>query len=230
MIMRNIKQQSEVTVRRKTGFKNYHVHIGVLVLIMLVGLSIIYSYKMKTAENSKDQSIADAIASFDAGNQEEAITMIKSILSNDPGNEEAETRLAYFYYQSGDYDSFIKFVDDNNLKSSTLYNMMATAYQGMGDNQKAEEYFNLALISNAKSTQVYINFAAYYQSQGNYGKALGVLEKGLEINEKSTSLLISAASVSLKMGNKVKAKEYANRVLEANPDNAQAKAILTQAK
>ncbi|OQB06344.1 MAG: photosystem I assembly protein Ycf3 [bacterium ADurb.Bin212] len=170
----------------------------------------------------------DAIVSFDGGDKESGVKILESILKKEPNNEEVKNRLATFYYQLGEEEKFIEFVNDNNLKSATIYNMLATIYQSRGELNMAEENFQLAIEASPKSPQIYINYAAYYQSQSKFDKALEIIERGLTHTPGSITMLNSAASISLKMGDKSQSQEYANAVLRLDPNNSQAKAILAE--
>lgn len=215
-------------MKKKPKIRNSHVYLGVILIIIIIAAIIIYSYHRNGIEK-ESSTLSDVVSLFDNGNQQEAIATLEGIIERNPSDSDAKNRLAMYYYQAKDYDKFLSFVQENNLDSSTISNMMANVYAAKQDKENAVKYYQLAINQSPKSTQNYVNFSAYYQTLGDYQSALDVLKSGLIISPNSNTLLNSAASVCLKMGNEDEAVQYAQRVLADDPENAQANAIIREA-
>lgn len=195
-------------------------------LVVIVVLCITTAY-LGANKNSNTTKIADAVAKFDSGNKDGGIKILEDLLKKDPNNNDLKIKLASYYYQADKLDQFVSYVEAEQLKSSAISNMLATIYQDKADYPKAEDYYREAIAQAPNSARAYVNFAAYYQAHGHLDQALVTIKQGISANPKSTLLLITASSICYKMSDKVASASYANQVLALDPDNSQAKSILS---
>lgn len=213
---------------KKISLKRYHAYLFALALVLVI--SALLTFLWDGDSRDRADTVVEAIALFDSGKQQDAILSLEKICRDNPGDKEALSRLAMYYYQTREFDKFLDLTVDKNIESATIYNMMADVYSDRNDYVNAERYFKEAIRTNPRSSSAYVSFASYYQKRADYDSSLATLEQGLQVLPNSSILLNSAASICLKKGDKVRANEYANAVLARDPENTQAEAILSETK
>jgi|WetSurMetagenome_2_1015567.scaffolds.fasta_scaffold30680_2 protein O-mannosyl-transferase len=93
---------------------------------------------------------------------------------------------SYNYYQQGKYKESIKDIEEMvklNLPGKSGYlNNIAMCYQGMGDTEKAIEYFSEAFKINSQNINALAGIADCYRIRGDKNKAIEYYKKVLILN------------------------------------------------
>ncbi|MFW6287173.1 MAG: tetratricopeptide repeat protein [bacterium] len=102
------------------------------------------------------------------------------------------------YYDSPFYNEAKKELEKARqlgIESAGLHSDLATAYQGLGNFEKAAEEYELAISKGAISD--YINLGSLYMEIGNLDSALNVYKKAIEENPDSPSIYINMGDIYL---------------------------------
>ncbi len=210
--------------------KNEKFLITGFIILAVCALAVFIRLKMPVIPKDPEVNIEDVVTIFDNGQKEQAISILEELLAKEPENENYQNLLSSYYFQTKQNEKFISMAEDYNLDSAQTYGMLANIYEQKGDSDMALKYYLLALNSNPKNSSNYIALSAHYQSKGDLNKAIEIIERGLANIPKSVNLNLRAASISLKMNNDKLAGDYAKKVLEFDPNNSQARAILAGIK
>jgi tetratricopeptide (TPR) repeat protein len=116
------------------------------------------------------------------------------------------------------------------LKSNYVlgYYNLGLYYQEIGD--EAESLANIEKANNLDPSQklIALSLKKLYLNQDKVAKAIEVLNKYLEFNVQDTEVELELAKIYQANKELDKAKEEIDKILEIQPDNAQAKEILSQ--
>lgn len=195
-----------------------------LFLVAASWFLIRYLDQSNITEQAND--LSSAISMFDQGKKDEAIKSLELFHKENPEDKAIRDRLAYFYFQNKNYDQFLEYFKEEKLDSAILNNMAASIYKDKGDNEKAIEFYNLAIKASPQNYSTYVSLAAFYQGADDLSKALETVKQGIDQCPKSTQLRIAVASYSLKLNDKKSARLYLQAALEIDANNAQAKQML----
>lgn len=132
-----------------------------------------YSYIPKIQKPSTQSELSNI---FEYGDQKKGIELLEDYLRNNPNDTEAKNKLAMMYYMAHDYEKLINYMENNNLQSATVLNMLADVYKNKNDFNKANEYYAQAIDINPKNSQLYISYSSFLQSQGKLTDALKIIE------------------------------------------------------
>lgn len=219
------KESPDIQAKKTITAKNKIYLLIVLAFLLVVAISCFFYlryYRVYVATYTAE----NATKLFEEGKQKEAIKILEKMHKENPQDQVISQQLAIDYYKTKDYDKFLKFCEENKLKSDLIYNLYAGVYQSKGDTKNAEKYYKKAIEIYPGGTKSYISLAAFYQAGGELSQALETLQQGLANNANSSVLYISASSVAIKIGNLNLAREYATKALDIDKNNTQAKAIL----
>jgi tetratricopeptide (TPR) repeat protein len=130
------------------------------------------------------KNILDILKSNLGNTQEEIQNNIPNSIQN---NQLAiYEKRSFQYYQEGKFDDAIKDLNEavklNPASASGYLNNIAMCYLGMKNNNKAKEYFNLAIEKDNKNINAYNGLADLYLQESNVPKAKEVYTKILSIN------------------------------------------------
>ncbi|MFP4662027.1 MAG: tetratricopeptide repeat protein, partial [Halanaerobiales bacterium] len=102
------------------------------------------------------------------------------------------------YYDSPFYNEAKKELEKAKqlgIESAGLHSDLATAYQGLGNFEKAADEYEMAIKKGAISD--YINLASLYMEVGKFDSALNVYKKAVQENPESPSIYINMGDIYL---------------------------------
>lgn len=109
----------------------------------------------------------------------------KSILENDPSNQEALFKICFWTDYAEKYEESIelhqKLIDDDPYNHLAWFNL-GTAFQGLKLYERAIDAYLYAIAINEKFDYAYRNLGDAYIRIGNYKEAIDALKKVLELS------------------------------------------------
>lgn len=111
---------------------------------------------------------------------------------------------------------------------SDFQNKLAACYMANSQWQKAEQLLNQLLKETPKHVSALTNLGFVYVNIGNLSRAEQYYQKALALDPDYTAALMNYAALLLLQQDKAKARQLLGKVLQKQPNNDQAKAILLQ--
>ncbi len=151
---------------------------------------------------------------------DEAIILIKEIISKEPEITDAYMVLGNLYYRKKDYkaamDSFY-----NVLKRKPDYNFaminIVNCLLGMGDLKKAKKEVNRFLKQFPEDYALYSALGKIYLMQNDYDKSLENFLKVLEINPRNGEIMNKIGEIYIVKGKLEKAENYLRKAVTIAP-------------
>ncbi len=126
-----------------------------------------------------------ARASFDAGRYEEAIVLLKEILSHDEGNHDAQVLLGWSHYRKGDFRSAEEVFERAQGKfqaSTDVMNGLAYARYQLGKRDESKVIFLKILEGTPDDFDALKGLGIIKKAAGDLKEARSLLERALSIN------------------------------------------------
>ena len=159
---------------------------------------------------------------FLSKNYDEAITELEDIEKNTTTNVMRRLK-GMSYNQIGDQDKAMAAMDDYfaNVKKEEYiiwedYDVMGDIYRAKGDLEKADEYYQKAILKNDERTSKFQTLADMYKknARANDRKIAGV-KKSIRETKKAAQQIITAYNAAIKAGDQEKAQELKPKMDEA---------------
>lgn len=152
------------------------------------------------------QMALEAIEMMDNGKFDESIKILKECIKLDPDNFNYPYEIAYAHYAQQDYKGAIKLMEAQ-LKhpnaTSQLYQLLGNAYDFLGKNEKALEYYDLGLKKFPDAGELYLEKGNIYMVKQDYNKAITFYEKGIEVDPSYPSNYYRATKLYLMSNDEV---------------------------
>ncbi|MGB7570018.1 MAG: tetratricopeptide repeat protein [Chitinivibrionales bacterium] len=167
-----------------------------------------------------------AAAGFGHSTSTEAILSHLKAGNSDLERKNFKTALAHF--------RFISIADSSGAKVPDIQILLAEAYSGCGDNQKAIAGLEKVLSVDKNNVEANLRLAELYQKTGLPDKARVIFEKCLNLSPSDPRIFLSLGDYNLKMNNYIDAqtnyeKSYLlNKSVRAAAGSAQAAFALSQ--
>ncbi len=140
-------------------------------------------------------------------------------------NQHGEKLFSYNDFEGAEL-SFSRALELQNNFPKALNNL-GVLYAQSGDNGKALQHYEAAVMLQPDNTTFIKSLADfYYVVQKDTKKALQMYEKGLSINPEEIVILMTLGKISIENGRFESAKNFCQRVLEINPKNNDATEII----
>jgi tetratricopeptide (TPR) repeat protein len=114
-----------------------------------------------------------------------SLKLLRDTISANPDLPVLNYHLALTYHGMKNYNEAIplyeNLITNATIKSPLLYNDIASAYYGLGNDEKYIEYMEFSIKNFPENLDQYIKYSNYYQEKKQFGKAEEVLNKGLLI-------------------------------------------------
>ncbi len=178
---------------------------GLLRCVLLLATSTI-----ALAQSDLDQKISDAVAHFDQGQFDKAISLLEEVLDEDPDNGLAAYELAYSHKAKGDTRTCIKVArqalrrvkgdGEQTYLVPQLSMMLATCYSDSGKARKALRAFRDGLALAPDDYLLNFNIAITLAREGKLDEALGHLQNASVADPMHPSPFYYLASVHRERG------------------------------
>ncbi len=173
---------------------------------------------METSEPLKK-----AIHYHQAGNLVEAENIYRKILEIDPDNFYALHYLGVLYFQFGNHDKAIEYINKALLirTDAHAYYNLGLAYQGKKLLNDAISSYQNALKLMPEMADAYVNLGIIYKEKMQLEKAIKCLKEALRINPNHTEAYNNLGIIFKIKGKHEKAIEYYKKALQLNPNYAE---------
>jgi len=145
-----------------------------------------------------------AIHSFQLGQFEQAITLLKEVLRINPSKEEAIFYLANSFKEIESYNEAIslyhRLIDLNSKKVNYLINL-ALLYKNVGKINKSIELFKQVFLKDPNNIEGYFNFGNLLRDIGQFHASINCYEKCIGLNPSFFDALNNLANVQFLLGN-----------------------------
>jgi antitoxin component YwqK of YwqJK toxin-antitoxin module len=203
---------------------------NVFLLLLVSSLSV---YAQNPISYTKgDLLIHKGIELHDSESYEEAIDEYKKVHPGDSAFAWAVYEIGFAYSALQEYDSVIKYcqkgLDLNEpYYNTSLYNILGTAYDEMGEQGKALEIYDRAIVEMPNSYNLYFNRALVYMNDSQYVKAFNDLKHALDINPMHASSHLQLAYLALNEGLYAQALMAAGVYFTLEPTGSRANSTLS---
>ncbi len=126
------------------------------------------------------------------------------------------------YFDSPFYNeakNYLEKAEMFGVRSSPFYRDLGTAYQGLGNMDKAASAFAKALSGNENSTD-YLNLAILYKNSKQTKKAIEYFEKALKLDPTLEAIYLNLGNLYLELNQFESAISVLKRGIKINPDFA----------
>lgn len=198
--------------------------VAAAVVILLIVLIILFFNKPAEVNNTTTGN--PVIESY-----KNDLPQLESQAEQNPSDAKAIRNYAVALYATGDLEAakeqYLRELQINP-NDAVLHNNLGNIYRDSGEYQEAVNAYQKSIDLDKAQLNVYINLANLYiyvlqQPEMGYG----VFQKGIENNSNNKlSLLLPLANAYKDAGLKEDAIRTYNEILELDPNNAAAKAIL----
>jgi arylsulfatase A-like enzyme/predicted Zn-dependent protease len=165
------------------------------------------------------------------GKVDEAVSIIKGIIADDPDIVDAYFSLGNIYFKHGKYEEAIEsFLESMERKPDDAFTVIniANAYRRMGKNEEAEQFILSHLEKGISDSQFYFILGSIKSIQKNYDEAIKYYQQCLTLNPSSSSSHNALAAIYLSNDDLLNAEKHIKSVLELNPELSNAHYNLAQ--
>jgi len=115
---------------------------------------------------------------------------------------------------------------DDDGERAVSFRCLGDTYLRMGNEEKANQYYQQALKLRPDMVEVYAETAMYYTNQGRYSLAIPNWEKVISLQPKDSRAAFSLGKCYLLSGERQKARQFLRQCLQIQPDYVQARMLL----
>jgi arylsulfatase A-like enzyme/predicted Zn-dependent protease len=155
-----------------------------------------------------------------SGKAEEAIRIIKEIISSDPEVTDAYFSLGNIYYKQGNFKEAISCFEkalERKPDDTFVVLNIALCYQRMREFDEAEKFVLDYLQKGFEDSQLYFMLGGMKFLQKKYDEAIPYYEKCLSVNSESASAQNGLAAIYIIKEDLVLAEKHINLALALNP-------------
>jgi arylsulfatase A-like enzyme/predicted Zn-dependent protease len=152
---------------------------------------------------------------------EEAISVLKLVLGDDPEIPQATLMLAAAYREANQIDEGKAILDDylrENPDSTRALTLMAKILSDEGRDEEVLALAKRVLAEDDRSTEAYALMAGVYMKHNDHRRALPLLEKAVEIQPKLTRNRLNLAAAYIGVGRLAEAETVLNAIQAEYPD------------
>ena len=169
------------------------------------------------------------VAAINAGNYQEAVTLLQAANNMDGSQPAIWSTLAKAYEGLKDYDSSLEAYENAVMlePNVAIYQNMGNMWAAKQDMEKANEYYEkaVALATESDPTAAgttYYNMAVNHINSGNYKAAVPILLKAVEADPDHAEAHYQLGIVLLGMNRIPEAVEHLKRYVELDPSSENA--------
>lgn len=187
--------------------------------------------KKKVSNTDKDlmSSLCKrGFALITAGKDDEAIKCFVQALAIDADHQETQHRLAMLYLQKQMFGAaaalFGKLAEIT--QDPLHYSHLGLALYKQAEFAPARDAYQKALELDDSRPQRFVSLSQVYRAMGQLNHAVIALNKAIQLEAENVDFLFLLADIQVELGNFDEASEILGRLLEADPKNRDAKALL----
>ena len=166
-----------------------------------------------------------AIEYQNLGKTNQAISVLKKAIANNPLNETAIYEIAFLYDLSGKYKNAVsyyqEFIDENPYSFTAWYNL-GNAYSKLNDFENALKSYDYAILINANFGPAHFNMGNAYLSTEKFHKAIEHFQECLKIDGDDTMALCYLGEAHEQLNELDLAKHYYEQALRLAPTLSEA--------
>ncbi len=174
-------------------------------------------------EAAPAKSVSDALEMMKAGDNSEAIPILKDYLEKNPNNAPVQFTLGKAYILTKQYQEALPPLTkalELNASQGGAHFYRGIAHSQMGQDEEAIQEFLAEIPINPDQDATYSNLASIYEKQGKIDEALEYYKKAAEINPQRPELHASMASIYEKKGDEANAALEYKALADVDPTNA----------
>lgn len=194
--------------------------------IVILFTAILYTNLTFSQSKEKvDDKLTEAVKLMDSGKVDESIELLKTLRASDPENIDYAYEMAFAYYLKEDYQQAVDiFEASKNYKNNfyAFYSLWGSAYDMMGQPDKAIEIYDLGIKDFPNSGNLYREKGIVYEKLKDYNNAVEEYKKGIRAQPMYPSNYYNISIIYLNSNNKVPGLIYGELFLniERNTDRA----------
>jgi protein O-GlcNAc transferase len=171
-----------------------------------------------------NEAIHSAFKEYQTGNLQQAENICKNLLKNHPDNAEALYLLGIIYFQRGDYDSAINYIQ-RTLKfnnNADAYHILGLSFQQKRQLDKAIRYYRKAVQLNPYCSEAFFNLGLIFHDRGQVDDAIANYERYLQLNPGDAEIFLNIGHALQLKGDVDKAIVYYQKALHIKPNYIEA--------
>jgi antitoxin component YwqK of YwqJK toxin-antitoxin module/Flp pilus assembly protein TadD len=144
------------------------------------------TYGQKSGLINSSELLDNGIKLYKQGKYKDAVAVYKEISRSDTNYKKALHELAYTYYSDSNFEAS-KYYAEEGLKrfpeeAVNWYNLLANAYDDLGDHQKALDYYDRIIMENKNNADGYFNKGVTLYRLQKYEEAKTNLQQCIIVN------------------------------------------------
>lgn len=156
-------------------------------------------------------------------NWRESIRLFLTGLEEKPGSTWAKVQLAKVYFQIGQADEAVKYLEqarEGNSRDPFVYETLAKLYNRQNDTFEAERIILQGLAINRKNQNLILEYASLLEKRANYTEAVKAYEEALANNPRDYVILGKLGNLHRILRNYEQSKQYFNRSIKLKSDTS----------
>ncbi len=169
------------------------------------------------------QAIQSALEFYQAGNPGRAESICLEILKERSDNAEVLYFLGVIYFQSGNYDPAIKYIEKSllfNEANADAYHILGMAFQAEGRLDSAIQCYQKAIQINPNYVEAYSNLGNAVKEKGLLDQAINYYQNAIRLNPNLSVAYRNLGVAHQEKGNLDEAIGYYQTAVRLDPDSA----------
>ena len=212
---------------------SYHANLGEILRqrdqIALAALALKDAIRLDPTSAQAHNNLG--IVQYEREEYLDAAESYRTAISIDPSMAEAHNNLGNALRKSGDPEGAMSAYQDAltcRENYAEAYNNLGTLLKEDARFEEAEHALRKAIAQSPKYMEAHNNLAALHFARSQELDALRILGDGLKIDERNPTTLLLTARIQLKRGTHQAAEQATRMVLQDDPENTEALAVLGQ--
>lgn len=193
--------------------------------LLLIFLIPFFAFSQGKRTLATKKMFEKAVEAYNAGNNDEALTMFKQCVTDDPTFTEAYLNISYIYFESEDYSNSLgnslKALQTNQFQSS-IFIQTARCYYHLEQYDSTVHYMKQGSSLGAISESDYVYVAKSLTFLGEYRESTIYFGKAIELNSNNSLYYNERGNAYFQLGEYELAKADFEKALQLNPQSSSA--------
>lgn len=194
-----------------------------LLLAAALFVFVCASLGQKSGLVNSGELLSEGIRLHEAGKYKDAIALFSKISRSDTNYNRALYELSSSYYSDSNFEASRKYAEEGLRRypheAANWYNLLANAYDDLGEHQKALDYYDKLIAEDKNSSQGYFNKGLTLYRLNRYDEAKACFQRCVIINPYYVSAHYYLGNLAMEEGRIPEAMmSYATNLL-INPGN-----------